>query len=60
MFSPFHIFKLQTGGCRRYIEGALNLESAEARVKLLAASSPGEYVITNLTGHEISVIDDRD
>ena len=55
MLSPFHIFKVQNDGSRRYIEGAVNVERAKARVQVLAASSPGEYVITNLTGREISV-----
>ncbi|HVH73219.1 MAG TPA: hypothetical protein VNB49_19205, partial [Candidatus Dormibacteraeota bacterium] len=55
MLSPFHIFKVQSDGGRSYIEGALNVERAKARVKVLAGSSPGEYVITNLTGQEISI-----
>ncbi len=55
MLSPFHIFKLQSNGSRRWMEGAVSLERAKARVEALAASSPGEYAITNLTGHEISV-----
>ena len=55
MLSPFHIFKVQSDRSRRYIEGAVNVEHARARVKVLAASSPGEYVITNLTGQELSV-----
>lgn len=54
MLSPFHIFKVQSNGNRRWMEGAVSVETAQARVKALAASSPGEYVITNLTGHEIS------
>ncbi|HVH70504.1 MAG TPA: hypothetical protein VNB49_05270 [Candidatus Dormibacteraeota bacterium] len=55
MLSPFHIFKVQSNGRRRWMEGALSVERAKARVEVLAASSPAEYVITNLTGHEISV-----
>ena len=55
MGSPFHIFKVQSDGSRRWMEGAVNVERAQARAKILAASSPGEYVITNLTGQEISV-----
>lgn len=55
MLSPFHIFKVQSGGSRRWMEGAISVERAMARVKALAASSPGEYLITNLTGHEISL-----
>ena len=55
MISPFHIFKMQSDGSRRYIEGAVSVERGKARVQVLAASSPGEYVITDLTGHEISI-----
>jgi CheY-like chemotaxis protein len=55
MVSPFHIFRVQSDGSRRWIEAAVNLEDAKLRVKVLAASSPGEYVITNLTGEEISI-----
>src|SRR5215469_5103030 len=55
MVSPFHIFKIQGNGSRRWIEAATNLEHAKLRVKVLAASSPGEYVVTDLTAHEISI-----
>ena len=55
MISPFHIFKAQGDGRLRWIEGAVSVERAKARVRMLAVSSPGEYVITNLTGEEISV-----
>jgi 5'(3')-deoxyribonucleotidase len=55
MVSPFHIFKVQSDNSRRWIEAAANLEHAKARAKVLAASSPGEYLITNLTGEEISI-----
>ena len=52
MLSPFHIFRVQIDGTRRWMEGAVSLERAKTRVKVLAASSPGEYVITNLTGQK--------
>ena len=55
MLSPFHIFKVQSDGSRRWMEGAVSVECAKARVKALGASSPGEYVITNLTGQKIWV-----
>lgn len=55
MLSPFHIFKVQSSGSRRYVEGAVSVERAKSRMQVLAASSPGEYVIASLTGHEISV-----
>jgi len=55
MLSPFHILKVRSDGSRRWMEGAVSVERAKARVKVLAASSPDEYVITNLTGRQISV-----
>ena len=54
MLSPFHIFRVHRDGTRRWMEGAGSVECAKARVRVLAASSPGEYVITNLTCQEIS------
>jgi len=50
MLSPFHVFKVKGDGSRHWLEGAVSVERATARVKALAASSPGQYVITNLTG----------
>ena len=50
MLSPFHVFKVKSDGSRHWLEGAVSVERATARVKVLAASSPGQYVITNLTG----------
>ena len=55
MLSPFHILQVQSDGSRRWMEGAVSVERAKARLQVLASSSPGEYVITNLTGHEISI-----
>ena len=37
------------------MESAKDVERAKARAKKLAASSPGEYVITNLKGEKISI-----
>jgi len=54
MLSPFHIFKVQSDGSLHWIEGAINVERAKARLKVLAACSCGEYVITDLTGKKIS------
>ena len=55
MLSPFHIFKVLNDGSRTWMEGAVDVESAKARVEVLAAASPGEYDITNLTGQKISI-----
>jgi len=37
------------------MEAAADVERAQARVGVLAVSSPGEYVITNMTGEKISI-----
>ena len=55
MLPPFHIFKVQGDGSLQWMEAAEDLERAKALVKVLAASSPGEYVITNLTGEKTSI-----
>jgi hypothetical protein len=55
MFPPFHIFKVQSDGSLRWMEAAEDVERAKARVRVLAVSSPGEYVITNMTGERISI-----
>jgi hypothetical protein len=45
-----------SGGVRWILEAAADLERAKARVKVLAASSPGEYIIANQeTGDKISI-----
>jgi hypothetical protein len=55
MIPPFDIFKVESSGVR-WMEAAPNLERAKARVKVLAASSPGEYMIVNqATGEKISI-----
>ena len=55
MFPPFHIFKVQSDGSLRWMEAAEDVERAKARVRVLAVSSPGEFVITNMTGEKISI-----
>jgi hypothetical protein len=55
MRPPFDILKVESGGVR-WMEAAADLERAKARVKVLAASSPGEYIILNQkTGEKISI-----
>lgn len=46
MLPPFDIFKVE-GTELRWMEAAADLERAQARVKVLIASSPGEYIILN-------------
>ena len=46
---------MHSDGSRRWIKAATNLEDAKAPVQMLAASSPGEYVITDLTGDKASI-----
>ena len=55
MFSPFHLLKVQSDGTLHWMEGAVSVERARARMKILAASSRGKYVITNLTGKKIRI-----
>lgn len=56
MSQQFHICKAESNGSLRLIEEASDLERARARVKKLAAFSPGEYIIANQrTGEKISV-----
>ena len=55
MVPPFDIFKVDTGSIR-WLEAAEDLERAKARVKILAATSPGEYFIFNHeTGKRVSI-----
>ena len=55
MIPAFDIFKVESGELR-WMELAGDLERAKARVKILAKSSPGEYVIANQeTGEKISI-----
>jgi hypothetical protein len=55
MSPPFNIFKVQSDGSLDWMETATDVERAEVRAKKLAASSPGEYVITGVTGEKISI-----
>ena len=42
---PLCIIKLRGDGSPHFVEAAVTLGAAKARVKALAESSPGEYVI---------------
>ena len=56
MSQQFHIFKVERDGSVRLIEEASDVERARARVKKLAAFSPGEYIIDNQqTGERICI-----
>ncbi|HXN51160.1 MAG TPA: hypothetical protein VN943_04425 [Candidatus Acidoferrum sp.] len=55
MIPPFDIFKMDSSGLR-WMEAAPDLDHAKARVGILAASSPGEYIILDQnTGEKISI-----
>src|ERR1700751_3727720 len=55
MIPPFDIFKVESSGLR-WMEASADLERAKARVKILAVSSPGEYLIVNaITGDKVSI-----
>ena len=56
MSQQFHIAKVEHDGSLRLIEQAYDLDRARARVKKLAAFSPGEYLIINQrTGEKLSI-----
>jgi hypothetical protein len=49
--APFNIFKQQPDGNAYWIEAAPDLETAKARVRFLADTFPGQYVVVdNATG----------
>ena len=55
MIPRFNIYKVESDG-PRWVEAAANMERARARVKMLATSSPGEFIIANQkTGEKISI-----
>lgn len=55
MVPPFDIFRAERDGDVLWLESATDLEAAWARVKMLAASTPGEYLIlSQMTGRRIS------
>lgn len=55
MIPRFNIFRVESDG-PRWMEAAANMERAKARVKILATSAPGEYIIANQkTGEKISI-----
>src|SRR5258708_39614823 len=55
MIPQFDIFKVESSGLR-WMESAADLERAKPRVKVLTASSPGEYITLNQeTGEKISI-----
>jgi hypothetical protein len=56
MLPPFNIHRVDSNGDLRWIDAAADLERAKRRVKVLATTSPGEYVISNQqTGEKISI-----
>jgi hypothetical protein len=56
MIAPFDIFRISDDGHPLWIEAAPDLEIAKARVAVLGALKPGEYLIISLrTGHKMSV-----
>src|SRR5258708_32409788 len=55
MLPPFDIFKMESSGLR-WMEVAVDLERAQARVKVLGGSSPGEYNIFNHSTGEKNLV----
>jgi hypothetical protein len=55
MIPPFDILKVGSDGLR-WMEAAPDLDRAKARVRVLSASSPGEYIILNqITGEKMTI-----
>jgi len=56
MISPLDVFKVEKDGKLRWLETAETVEAAKARIAVLAAKAPGEYVIySQKTGHKTVV-----
>src|SRR5215469_15983226 len=55
MLPPFHIFKVLGDGSLHWMEAADDVERAKELVKKLAASSPGEFIISSMAGEKISI-----
>jgi hypothetical protein len=54
--APFDIFKRLLDGSTYWVEGAEDLEAAEARARVLAENFPGQYIIVgNTTGEKIFI-----
>jgi hypothetical protein len=59
MIAPFDIFEVETAGSVVWRGTAANMEEARARVRELAAASPGEYfILSQRTGNKITVRSD--
>jgi hypothetical protein len=54
MIAPFDIFRTEKNGAQLWLESARSLEDAKARIRELAAHSPGEYMIlSQVTGNKL-------
>ena len=57
MIPPFDIFRVVQGSQPLWLEPALTLDDAKARVNELGESRPGEYLIfSQKTGHKLSIM----
>lgn len=53
VIAPMDIFRKEPYGTQLWVELCPDVETAKARVKVLAATNPGEYFIYSaLTGHK--------
>ena len=56
MIAQFDIFKKEPHGEHRWIEAAMDLDAAKARVKAIGSTAPGEYMVLNQsTGSQIVI-----
>jgi hypothetical protein len=56
VIAQFDIFKKEPHGEHRWIEAAMDLDAAKARVRAIGSTAPGEYMILNQsTGNQIAI-----
>ena len=61
MIPPLDVFRVEKDGKLRWLEAAETLEIAKARIEILGAMSPGEYVVySQKTGHKTVVKTGKD
>lgn len=56
MIPLFDIFRAEPNGDLRWLEAAPDLDKAKQRIRTLAVSSPGEYLVLNQrTGNKTTI-----
>ena len=61
MIPPLDVFKVEADGNLLWLEAAQTLDAAKARIAVLGAKSPGEYVIySQKTGNKTVIKTGKD